>query len=129
MTKKLLSFLLILFPFTLVFFGIQYFAVNAIKNETNIFYYSTWGIYVFHFFVTLLIYLSILFVNKTFPDNTGFAFMACSLLKMMASVLFLVPLIQMEEVSVLNDVFAFFIPYFLFLFVETYFALKLLNIK
>lgn len=129
MTKKLRSYLLVLFPFTLLFFGIQYFVVEELKNEINKFYYSTWSIYAFHFLAALLVYLFVLFVNKTFPDKAGFAFMACSLLKMMAAIVFLLPLIQNREVSALNDVFAFFISYFLFLSLETFFALKILNSK
>jgi hypothetical protein len=126
MIQKLKPFLIVLIPFSLCFFGIQYFVVEALNSETNRFFYSTLNIYTFHFFATLLVFLFILFVDKTFPDKTGFAFMACSLLKMMAAIVFLFPLIQ-NKASVLNDVLAFFIPYFLFLFLETFFALKILN--
>jgi hypothetical protein len=87
MNKKLKSFLLVLIAFTIILFSIQYFVVEHLK-QTQTFYYSTWSIYLFHFFATLLIYLFIVFVQKTFPDKTGFAFMACSLLKMMAVITF-----------------------------------------
>lgn len=127
MTKSLKFFLIALITFTLFFYGIQYAIVQQL--ESTHFYYSTWSIYVFNFFVTLFIYLSILFVNKTFIDKTGLAFMACSVLKIMVAFLFLLPLIQNKENSGLNDVFAFFIPYFLYLFFETFFVLKILNKK
>ncbi len=128
MKKKLQSFLLVLIPFTLILFGIQYFAVAHLKQTTT-FFYSTWSIYIFHFFATLLIYLFIVFVKKTFSDKTGFAFMACGLLKMMASIIFLLPLILNKEQSALNDVIAFFIPYFLYLLLETVYTVKMLNNK
>ena len=128
MNKKLKSFLLVLIPFTLLFFSLQYFVVEHLK-ETKTFFYSTWSIYTFHFFATLLIYLFIVFVQKTFSDKTGFAFMACSLLKMMAAVIFLLPLIMNKEQSALNDVITFFIPYFLYLLLETVFTVKMLNNK
>lgn len=126
MIQKLKTFLIVLLPFTLFFFGIQHFAVEQLK-ETNVFFYNTWSIYTFHFFATLLIYIFILFVHKTSSDKIGFAFMACSLLKMIAAIVFLLPLILDREKSALNDVLSFFIPYFLFLLVETVFIIKNLN--
>jgi hypothetical protein len=67
------------------------------------------------------------FVNKTFSDKTGFAFIACGVLKMMGAIVFLLPLIQNKEINAINDVLAFFIPYFLFLFLETSYIVKILN--
>ncbi|MCL5247536.1 DUF6168 family protein [Cellulophaga sp. 20_2_10] len=129
MSTKLKSFLLVLIPFTLLFFGIQFYIINLVKEQEGTFFYNTWSIYVFHFFVTLIIYSLVLFVNKILPDKTGFVFMGCSLLKMMAAFVFLLPLIQVKEQYGINDVLAFFIPYFLFLFLETFYVLKILNQK
>jgi hypothetical protein len=75
----------------------------------------------------LLSYSFLIFVNKSFPDKTGFAFMGISLLKMMAAVVFLIPLLQSDLKSQIPDVGAFFIPYFLYLFLETFFAIRLIN--
>lgn len=126
MIQKLKPFLFTLIPFTLFFFGIQYFIVDLLKEQLYTFFYSTWSIYIFHFSATILVFLFVLFVHKTYPDKAGFAFMACGLLKMLAAIVFLLPLIQNKE-AVLNDVLAFFISYFLFLFLETFFALRILN--
>ena len=126
MLKDFLSFLKILVPFTVALFLLQYFAVEHLKAE-YIFYYNTWSIYLFHFLVTLTIFIALGFVKKTNAAYTGYAFLASSLLKMMASVVFLIPLIKLEDVSKLPDIIAFFIPYFLFLFLETFLALKLIN--
>lgn len=126
MTQKLKPFLIVLIPFTLILFVIQNYVIGSF-SETQTFFLSTWSIYTFHFCATLLIYLFVLFVQKTFPDKTGFAFMACGLLKMMAAIVFLLPIILNKEQMALNDVIAFFVPYFLFLALETVFALKILN--
>lgn len=126
MNKKLKSFLLVLIAFTVILFSIQNFVIEYLK-QTNTFFYNTSSIYIFHFFATLLIYLFVVFVQKTFPDKTGFAFMACSLLKMMAAIVFLLPLILNDEANALNDVIAFFIPYFLYLAFETTLTVKMLN--
>ncbi|PKQ45731.1 DUF6168 family protein [Confluentibacter flavum] len=128
MNKNLKPFLVVLITFTLLLFTLQYFAVEHLK-QTKTFFFSTWSIYVFHFSATLFIYLFIVFVQKTFSDKTGFAFMACSILKMIAAIIFLLPLILNKEKSVLNDIITFFIPYFLYLLLETVFTVKMLNHK
>ncbi len=129
MIAKLNSFIVVLTVFTLFFFGVQYYIVDLIKEQQGLFFYNTWSIYLFHFLATLIIYVLVFFVNRIFPDKTGFAFMACSLLKMLAALIFLLPFIQVKEQYTINDVFAFFIPYFLFLFLETFYVIKILNQK
>ncbi len=84
------------------------------------------SIYLFLFFTTLLIYIFLVFVNVKFPEKTGFAFLTSSLLKMMASVVFLLPIILSKN-RLVNDVLAFFISYFLFLIFETIFVVRLIN--
>lgn len=127
MKQRLLHFLKILIPFSILLFGIQYYLVSFVLQKD--FYYSTLAIYAFHFFSTLLIYLFLVYVHNSFRDKTGFAFMACSLLKMMAAVLFLLPVMLSDSADPLGEIFAFFIPYFLYLIFETIHAVKLINIK
>lgn len=124
--QQFYKYLKLLIPFSLVFFFIQYYIVGSFFEKT-LFFYSTWSIYVFHFIVTVLSYAFLIFVNKTFADKTGFAFMGLSLIKMMAAIVFLIPLLQSDLKSKIPDVSAFFIPYFLFLFFETFFAIRLIN--
>lgn len=121
-----LNFLKYLVPYSLVLFVAQYFSTTTIFGDIP-FFYSTWSIYVFHIIITMLSYLFLLFVNKTFPDKTGFAFMGISLIKMMASVVFLIPLLKSDTIDRIPDVGMFFIPYFLFLLFETIFAVRLIN--
>lgn len=124
--QQFYKYLKLLIPFSLVLFFIQYYIVGSFFEKT-LFFYSTWSIYVFHFIVTVLSYAFLIFVNKTFADKTGFAFMGLSLIKMMAAIVFLIPLLQSDLKSKIPDVSAFFIPYFLFLFFETFFAIRLIN--
>ena len=123
---KFYNFLKYLIPFSVVLFLIQNYCVTMMLAKTP-FFYSTWSIYLFHFVITIVSYLFLLFVNKNFPDNTGFAFMGISLVKLMAAVVFLIPLLQSDIKNNIPDVGAFFIPYFLFLFFETFFAIRLIN--
>ena len=120
------NFLKYLIPFAIVLFLVQHFTVANLFKDIS-FFYSTWSIYVFHIIITLLSYLFLLFVHKNFPDKTGFTFMGIGLIKMMAGVVFLIPMIQSDTIDRIPDVAAFFIPYFLFLFFETIFAVRLIN--
>ena len=124
--QQFYNFLYTIFPITLISFFVQYFSISVFFENTS-FFFSTWSIYVFHLALTLISFGFLLFVNKTFADKTGFAFMGFSLLKMLAAIVFLIPLLQSDVVSKIPDVSAFFIPYFLFLFTETFFAVRLLN--
>lgn len=123
---KFLSFLKYLIPFTLLLFAAQYYATVAWSTHHD-FFYATWSIYLFLFVTTLLIYVLLLFVNANFPDFTGFAFLGTTFVKMMAAVVFLIPLIQSEGRETNLDIAAFFIPYFLFLLFETIFSIRLIN--
>ena len=64
---------------------------------------------------------------RNFTENTGFAFMGLSLLKMVAAIIFLLPLVLSETNQVFANILAFFVPYFLFLVFETLYAVKLIN--
>ncbi|MGR7812822.1 hypothetical protein [Lacinutrix undariae] len=128
MIKKIKTFLLILIPFTLVLFAAEYAVIDNLTTSEPMFY-SLWAIFTFHFVATLLMYLLLVFIHNTFADNTGLAFMACTFLKMMAALVFLLPLILRKDLGYITDVLAFFVPYFLFLVLETIFTVKLLNSK
>lgn len=127
MKDKILSFLKLFVPFSVLLFLLHFAVVNyLLKAEL---YYTTISVYSFHVLATFLIYLFLSYVHKTFSDKTGFAFMGCSLLKMLAAVLFLLPMMLSEVNNPFYDMLAFFIPYFLFLIFETIYAVRLINIK
>ncbi|WP_373057260.1 hypothetical protein [Zunongwangia sp. H14] len=127
MKIKLLRFLKYFLPFTFLLMLLQYFIINYFVEEEL--YYSTWSIYTFHFLSTFIIYLLLLWIHENFPDKTGFVFMAAGLVKMFAAVLFLLPLLLAKVAHPFNNILAFFIPYFLFLIFETFFAVRLINSK
>lgn len=126
MKKEIKHLLKYLLGITLLLHGAQYGVQKNIFDSIP-FYYSTHAIYLFHFFVTLIILTGLIAVKNTFYEKTGFAFMAFSLLKMLASIIFLLPLIQEENIDYIPDVLAFFIPYFLYLLFEIFYAIKILN--
>jgi hypothetical protein len=127
MLQPILKFLKTLIPFSLILFAIQYFAVSSFLDLDL--YYNTISIYAFHVLATLIIFSVLVFINQNFKDNTGFAFLAGSLLKMLAAVIFLLPMMLGNPKDPFSDILAFFIPYFLFLIFETIYAVRLINSK
>jgi hypothetical protein len=126
MNSDISNFLKRFIPFSIFLFLIHFFIVlKFLKSVT--FFYSIYAIYLFHSIITALICFIIIYINKIASDKTGFAFMALSILKMLAAILFLIPLIQLDKEQKLADIAAFFIPYFAFLFFELTFIIKLLN--
>ncbi|MFD1094483.1 hypothetical protein [Salegentibacter chungangensis] len=124
MKKDLVPFLKKFLPYSIILFFTQWLLVNYFFEEEL--YYNTISVYAFHIISTLLIYIALVWVHKNFKDKTGFAFMGGGLLKMMAAVVFLLPML-LSEAPGFNDIIAFFIPYFLFLIFETFYAVKLIN--
>lgn len=125
MKNELLAFLKRLLPFSILLWFVQFLLQRYVLDIE--FYYSSFSIYLFLFMATFLIYFSLVFVYKNFADKTGFAFMGLSLFKMLAAVIFLLPLVLSEINAVFVNILAFFIPYFLFLIFETLYAVKLIN--
>ncbi|WP_313808115.1 hypothetical protein [Flavobacterium sp.] len=128
MKPKVIFFLKQFLPFSIVLFFAQFFIIQEFFKETPLFY-QTSSVYLFNGLFTLLSFIFLVFVNTTFFDKTGYAFLATGLLKMMAAIVFLLPLIQSDFEDKKPDVFAFFIPFFLFLLFETIHSVRLLNQK
>jgi hypothetical protein len=126
MITPFLNFLKFFLPFALLLFVLQYAATPALFGAT-FFYYSIESIYGFHVIITAAAHLFLLFVHTSFPDKAGFTFMGMGVLKMMACVVFLIPMLQSDTADRIPDVAAFFIPYFMFLLFETVFAVRLIN--
>ncbi|TPG44646.1 hypothetical protein EAH81_04025 [Flavobacterium pectinovorum] len=124
--NKTTDFLKYFLPFSIVLFVAQYFAMQALSDKF-VFLYPAWSIYLFNIVATFLVYLFLIFVNKNFANYTGFAFLGASFFRMMAAILFLIPLIKAHVKNPIVDISTFFIPYFLFLLFETYFTIRLIN--
>ncbi|WP_168191344.1 MULTISPECIES: hypothetical protein [Antarcticibacterium] len=128
MKNQLLKFLAVLLPLTLFLFIAQYLLINFALEEYD-FFYPTYAIYLFHFFATFLIYLILVLIYHNFRDKTGFAFMGASFLKMLAAIIFLLPMLLNHTGNAFGDLLSFFVPYFLYLVFETFYAVRLINAK
>lgn len=128
MRQQLLRFSARLFGFTLILYLLHYLLNIYVLNDLD-FFYSLFAIYGFLFLTTLLIFFLLVYIFNNFQDKTGFAFMGASLLKMFGAVVFLLPMLLNNGGDAFANILSFFIPYFLFLIFETFYAVKLINSK
>lgn len=105
---------------------IQYLVVESYLQREL--FYPTLVTYLFLFLLSLGIYALVLLVYKNLPEKTGFAYMGLSVFKMLLALFYLLPLLLSDssKSDLLIDIMSFFIPYFLYLILETIFAVKLL---
>jgi len=118
----------LLFSATIGLFLIQHFAIRELAKSYT-FLYPVWSFYLFHFLVTLGVFTILYFLGKHVPQYIGFSFIGLILFKMIVSIAFLLPLIRMKEVSKIPDFISFFIPYFIYLILEIYLTMKILNLS
>ena len=125
---KQFSFLKFLIPLSIILGFLQHLGSLKLYKDFT-FFYETSSIYLFHTITTIIILSILIFINQKEPLKTGFVFMGLSLFKMMVIIIILIPLIKSDLADKTIDIFSFFIPYFLYLFFETFFAIRLINQK
>ncbi len=122
------KFLIQLAIFTIIIFGLHSYIVENYFTTTE-FYFEPWKIYAFQFIsVAALIYF-LEHRSKIKPAQVFNTFVILSLIKMIAVVIFLLPLFFKKIPNPKPAVFSFFIAYFIFLILETRYAVKILNKK
>ena len=112
MLSKIIRFLIYFVPFALTLYLIQNYIITNVLNEI-VFFNSTHSIYLFHFVVVVISYVSLVVINRFFFSQTGYAFLAFGVLKMVFSVVFLMPLVKSNLEDKVPDVLAFFVPFLL----------------
>lgn len=116
--KRQASFLLKLTLFAILIFAIHTYLASYFIMETL--FFPLWQIYAFHFVITYALYTAINYQFSKGKKEIFNTFMLSTLLKMVISILFLLPLILSDFEHKKPDVFNFFGPYFLFLAFEVY---------
>lgn len=126
--KREVSFLAINLLVTLILFGAHWYLLHAFAPNSD-FFFPLWQIYAFHFLITTLFYTLINFKYSRGSDQIFSLFMVATFIKMILSIVFLLPLILSDFENKQPDVFNFFIPYFLYLFFEVVVITKFLQKK
>lgn len=124
--KRQITFLLQLFGVTAILLGIHWYLLSYFSENTE-FFFPVWHIYVFHFLITSILYTIINYKYSNGKKDIFVLFMTLTFLKMILTILFLLPLLLSDFKNKQPDVFNFFIPYFMYLFFEVYALTKFLQ--
>lgn len=124
-SKRQWSFSLKLILLTSLLFASHWWIIHNFF-ATEQFFFPLWQVYVFHFALVFIIFSA---VNYRFSNNGGVLnyFLGGSIVKMLFSVLFLLPLLLSDFEFKRPDVYNFFFVYFSLLFFEVFNLSKLLN--
>ena len=126
MRKKQAKFVLKLMLTTLVLFGCHWGILNHFFSSIY-FFYPLWQLYLFNFVVVLIIVFVIHYKANQKKSKVLNSFLVLTILKMIVSILFLLPLLLSDSSDKKIDVLNFFIPYFALLFFEVYSLKKILS--
>lgn len=117
--KRQILFLVQIVTVTLILLATHAYLLSYVAKET-VFFFPIWHIYTFLFLITTLFYTIINYRYSSGKTDVFNIFMIATFLKMVFSILFLLPLLLSDFGNKQPDVFNFFIPYFLYLFFEVY---------
>lgn len=126
--RLVLRYITILLILAVLLGFIHHFIYSNLLKEVVLFY-PIWKIYAFLAFLSLSVYGFVVFTYYILEEYTGFAFLGGVIVKMFISLVFLFPLIKSELPDKIPDVLNFFFPFFVFLALEAWFSVRLLQLK
>lgn len=103
------------------------FLLPQFKAKYENYHYSLEILYLFFTVCSLVIMFILLKVHQKTPDNTGYAFLAATSVKMGLSYFILRPILNASGDTIAFEKGNFFIIFILFLATETIVAIRLLN--
>ncbi|PCJ25169.1 MAG: hypothetical protein COA97_08470 [Flavobacteriales bacterium] len=109
--------------FKLLVFSISFFLLHYFGTPLMGEFYELEGIHRIHLFLaisTFLFFVIMLKIKSSNPERFGFAYLASVFIKMIASVIFLAPLIFGEDGITFKYIAHFFVAFFIYLFVEVF---------
>lgn len=124
--KRETNFLIQLLGLSALLFGIHYYLNFHFAKEIVLFF-PLWHIYVFHIVTVIIIYTLINYRESIGKTEVFNAFILGMLLKMILTIVFLLPWILSKPEQKGIDLANFFIPYFIFLSFEVYSVVKILQ--
>lgn len=124
--KRESNFLIQLISLSALLFGIHYYLSFHFTKEVVLFF-PLWHIYLFHVITVIIIYTLINYRESIGKTEVFNAFMLGMLLKMILTIVFLLPWILSKPEQKGFDLANFFIPYFIFLAFEVYSVVKILQ--
>ncbi len=126
--KRESSFLIQLIALSVLLFGIHTY-LNFHFAKDVILFFPLWHIYVFHVITVFIIYTLINYRDSIGKTEVFNAFVLGMLLKMILTIVFLLPWILSKPDQKGYDLANFFIPYFIFLAFEVYSVTRIIQKK
>lgn len=109
---------------------LTYFSLEAIVNKYEISsFLGISQISLFHFSLSVCVISVIYTIHSFLKKYTAFAFLGTALIRMIAIIIFIFPLIKNTEKTPISDALFVVIPYFIFTIVEAILTIKLINPK
>lgn len=110
--------------------ALTYFSLEAIVNKYEISsFLGISQISLFHFTLSVCVISIIYTIHSFLKKYTAFAFLGTALIRMIAIIIFIFPLIKNTEKTPISDALFVVIPYFIFTIVEAIFTIKLIKPK
>ncbi|WP_018280339.1 hypothetical protein [Capnocytophaga cynodegmi] len=110
--------------------ALTYFSLEAIVNKYEISsFLGISQISLFHFSLSVCVISVIYTIHSFLKKYTAFAFLGTALIRMIAIIIFIFPLIKNTEKTPISDALFVVIPYFIFTIVEAFFTIKLIKPK
>jgi len=125
MNKETISFILRLIAFAVLLFLIHFYIIHVFFEGQL--YFPIWTIYVFNGILVLAVYSILNYKSSKGNEKMYNLFLGLTLIKMMLSIVFLLPLFFGKSNHSQLEVINFFIPYFLFLTFEIFSLNKILQ--
>ncbi|MFJ1473274.1 hypothetical protein ACILE9_03310 [Capnocytophaga cynodegmi] len=123
----------IFFRFLLLIIALStltYFSLETIVNKYEILsFLGISQISLFHFSLSVCVISIIYTIHSFLKKYTAFAFLGTALIRMIAIIIFIFPLIKNTEKTPISDALFVIIPYFIFTIVEAIFTIKLIKPK
>lgn len=126
MSKRILVFtVIVILLFLVSYFTNQY----LVETNNSVLQFPLLNVYLFLAIATLVIYVLIELVIKHLPNESGYLYLALTMVKMGIFVLLFQESIFSEQPLSKSDKFSLVIPFFIFLLAEAIAVAKLLNAK
>lgn len=129
MNLRKMSPFLILLMIAFLFYAIHKMIFYGFSISQDNFHYSLEILYLFFFIFSAIIFRVLLSIKKRSFDNVGMSFLIATSIKMILCYLILRPLLQVPKGSNPIERINFFILFILFLTIETFFTILLVNEK
>ena len=105
------------------------FQIPYLKEISSTFFYQIPIVYLFFLALSVIILLVLIKVNETAKDQLGYVFLLATSIKLGLSYVFLLPILNNKTIDSSPEKINFFAVFILYLAIEVFYTIRLLNNK